>query len=203
MSAARAVPYQSLLRSALTDGEVPDALNPVGEANRMLCRACARMIPRSNAPIDVRPPFTRILIATDGSPVGNDAVELGVSLARLAVVPVLFLHAAMPWRGGAWLARFLSAADITVDPGCMALAESSLERARVCAMDAGVRFETRLAYDPHPDRAILDAAREADCDLIVMGSHSGRLARRVGAHAQVPLLTCRNTMSRRPLAPTT
>jgi nucleotide-binding universal stress UspA family protein len=183
-------PYRSLLRQSLTEGEVPDELVPSNQAERLLCRSCAKMLPRGDAVDECRPPFTRILIATDGSALGNDAAVLGVSLAQLATVPVVFLHAAMPWRGGRLLARFFAAAEVAVDPACAALAECNLERARSLAMNAGVRFETRLAYDPHPDRAILQAVHDTGCDLIVMGSRNGRLARRVAARASVPLLTC-------------
>ncbi|HVI55970.1 MAG TPA: universal stress protein [Luteibacter sp.] len=200
MAAAPAVPYHSLLRPGVPDTEVPEELVPAHEASRPLCRICARTLPRGDLPIEGKPPFSRILIATDGSALGTEAVNLGVSLARLAVAPVVFLHAAMPWKGGTWLARILAAADVTVDPDCAAFAERSLDYARALAMNASVRFETRLAFDPHPDRAIRDAVRETGCDLVVMGSRSGRLARRVGAHVSVPLLTCRDAKPER--APT-
>lgn len=192
MASTPAVPYRSLLRSALPEGEVPDELVRNTQAHGMLCRTCARTLPRGDIPRDCKPPFTKILIAIDGSPSGDEATQLGISLAQLTVVPVVFLHAAMPWRGGPWLARIFAAADVSVDPGYMAQAEHNLDRARALAMNAGVRFETRLAYDPHPDRAIVDAVRDTGCDLIVIGSRSGRLARRIGAHARVPLLICRN-----------
>ena len=189
MAATRATPYQSVLRAGVSGTEIPDEL-ATEDTRHLLCRNCARTFPRADMSDESTPPFTRILIATDGSPAGNDAVSLGVALARLAVAPVVLLHAAMPWRGGAWLARFVAAADASVDPGCVALAEACLDRARVVAMNAGVRFETRLAYDPHPDRAIVQAVRDTGCDLVVMGYHKGHVARRVGAHAGVPLLTC-------------
>lgn len=134
-------------------------------------------------------PFTRVLICTDGSTLGNDAVVLGVAVAQMAGASIVFLHAAMPWRGGAWLARMFAAGEVAVDPEAAALAEASLDRARGLAMNASVSFETRLAHTPHPERAILDTLHEAGCDLIVMGSRSGRRSRRVAARARVPLLT--------------
>lgn len=195
MAAAPAVPYRSLLRPSVPESDVPEELVPKHDAVRPLCHICARTLPRGDLPMEGKRPFSRILIATDGSALGNEAVELGVSLARLALVPVVFLHAAMPWKGGMWLARILAAADVSVDPDCTAVAERSLDYARSLAMNASVRFETRLAYDPRPDRAILEAVRETGCDLIVMGSRSGRVARRVSARASVPLLTCQNVQT--------
>ena len=192
MDTKPSLPYRSLLRPGLTEGDVPDELVPSNQAQRLLCATCAKTLRRGDISGQCTSPFTRILIATDGSALGNDAVALGVSLAQLAVVPVVFLHAAMPWRGGRWLARICAAAEVAVDPGCVALAECNLDRARAKAMNAGVRFETRLAYDPHLDRAVLQAVQETGCDLIVMGSRSGHLSRRISARATVPVLTCQN-----------
>ncbi|MDQ0008290.1 nucleotide-binding universal stress UspA family protein [Luteibacter jiangsuensis] len=196
MDTKPSLPYRLLLRPGLIDGEVPVELVPSNQAAQLLCPTCAKTLPRSGMSSRCATPFTRILIATDGSALGNDATALGVSLARLAAVPVVFLHAAMPWRGGRWLARLFANAEVSVDPGCAALAECNLDRARVLAMNAGVRFETRLAYDPHPDRAILQCVADTGCDLIVMGSRSGHLSRRVSARATVPLLTCQNGWGR-------
>jgi len=191
MDKVPSTPYRSLLRQPLTEGEVPEELLPSTHAERLLCRSCAKTLPRSDMFAEYRAPFTRILIATDGSALADDAATLGVSLAQALVASVVFLHAATPWRGGRVLARLFAAAEVAVDPDCASLAERNLERQRALAMNAGVRCETRLAYDPHPDRAILQAVMDTGCDLIVMGARGGRLARRVGAGAHVPLLMCR------------
>lgn len=183
-------PETSLLRANSAGSGVPAPLPATPDAVRLLCRTCARLLPRGDLPFEIPPRFTHILIATDGSQRGEDAAALGVALARHSLATVVFLHATMPWRGGTWIARLLSAADVTVDPRALSFSEGCLERARVLAMNAGVRFETRLAYDPRPDRAILDAARETACDLIVLGSRGGRIARRVSTHARVPVLIC-------------
>lgn len=192
MDKAPCTPYRSLLRQPIAEGEVPDELLPSNEALRLLCRTCARTLPRGDMVTDCKPPFTRILIATDGSALADDAATLGVSLAQALVASVVFLHAATPWRGGRVLARLFAAAEVAVDPDCASLAERNLERQRSLAMNAGVRCETRLAYDPHPDRAILQAVVDTGCDLIVMGARGGRLARRVARRTGVPLLTCRS-----------
>jgi nucleotide-binding universal stress UspA family protein len=175
MSATPTVPYRSSSHST---------------PHKLLCRDCARILPRGDMPLAPNSPFTRVLICTDGSPLGNDAVALGVAVAQMAGASIVFLHAAMPWKGGAWLARMFAAGEVAVDPEAAALAEASLDRARGLAMNAGVRFETRLAYNPHPERAILDMLHDTGCDLIVMGARSGRRSRRVAARACVPLLTC-------------
>ncbi|MGN6093040.1 MAG: universal stress protein [Luteibacter jiangsuensis] len=192
MDKAPSTPYRSLLRQPIAEGEVPDELLPSNEALRLLCRTCARTLPRGDMVTECKPPFTRILIATDGSALADDAATLGVSLAQALVASVVFLHAATPWRGGRVLARLFAAAEVAVDPDCASLAERNLERQRSLAMNAGVRCETRLAYDPHPDRAILQAVVDIGCDLIVMGARGGRLARRVARRTGVPLLTCRS-----------
>lgn len=192
MSGVPAAPYRPLLHSEPLDGDVPGLLSENDETSRLLCRACARTLPRGDRPLALKPPFTRVLICTDGSALGNDAVVLGVAVAQAAAASVVFLHVAMPWRGGAWLARMCAAAEVVVDPECAALAEASLEHARSLAMNAGVRFETRLAYDPHLERAVVDALRDTGCDLIVMGARRGRRARKVAARVWVPLLTCQN-----------
>jgi nucleotide-binding universal stress UspA family protein len=191
MTGAPAAPYRPLLHPEALDGEVPGLLAENDGPTALLCRACARTLPRGDVPLSLRRPFSRVLICTDGSLLGNDAVALGLAMAQMAGAPVVFLHAAMPWKGGMWLARMFRAAEAAIDPGCAALAETSLNGARAMAMNAGVKFETRLAYDPRPERAILDALRDTGCDLVVMGARHGRRARRVASHIWVPLLTCR------------
>lgn len=190
MSGAPADPYRPLLHPEALDGDVPGLLAENDEQTLLLCRACARTMPRGDMPLSIRRSFNRVLICTDGSLLGNDAVALGLAVAQMAGASVVFLHAAMPWKGGMWLARMFRTAEAAIDPGCAALAETSLNGARAMAMNAGVKFETRLAYDPHPERAILDALRDTGCDLVVMGSRHGRRARRVASHIWVPLLTC-------------
>jgi nucleotide-binding universal stress UspA family protein len=190
MTGAPAAPYRSLLHPEALDGDVPGLLAETDERTELLCRSCARTMPRGDMPLPIKRPFTRVLICTDGSLLGNDAVALGLAMAQMAGTSVVFLHAAMPWKGGMWLARMFRAAEAAIDPGCAALAETSLDCARAMAMNAGVRFETRLAYDPDPERAIFDALRDTGCDLVVMGSRNGRRARRVASRIWVPLLTC-------------
>lgn len=188
MPAAPTVPFRPLLQADSLDKGGPSLLESGGPDN--LCRACARTLPRGDAPLAMKSPFTRVLVCTDGSKLGDDAVALGVEVAQMAGASIIFLHAAMPWRGGAWLARMFAASGVAVDPEAAALAESSLDSARGLAMNACVSFETRLAHVPHPEHAILDALRDTGCDLIVMGARSGRRARWVAARAWVPLLTC-------------
>lgn len=191
MSDTPFAPYRPPLHPEDLDDEIPGRLEIKDVGTVMLCHACARIMPRGDRPLSSTRPFARVLICTDGSMLGRDAVALGLAVAQTAGASVVFLHAAMPWKGGMWLARVFRTAEVAIDPACAALAETSLDGARAMAMNAGVKFETRLAYDPHPERAIVDALRDTGCDLVVMGSRHGRRARQVASDIGVPLLTCR------------
>ena len=78
-------------------------------------------------------------------------------------------------------------------------ATSTLNRAANAAKQAGVSCDTIQVENTHPHQAIVAAAEDRGCDLIVMSSHGrsglsgiliGSVTNKVLAHAKRPVLVC-------------
>jgi nucleotide-binding universal stress UspA family protein len=74
-----------------------------------------------------------------------------------------------------------------------------LDRAANAAKDAGVSCETIQVENGQPHQAIIAAAEDKGCDLIVMSSHGrsglsmlliGSVTNKVLAQAKIPVLVC-------------
>ncbi|MFM9109173.1 MAG: universal stress protein [Prochlorococcaceae cyanobacterium] len=138
-----------------------------------------------------------LLVATDGSEGSNRAVQQAAELAqglgaRLSVLHVI-LPAPLPLTGmGDQLdARTLEAL------GQAARAESERILSAAIAAAAGIAAERLQQSGERPHTAILAAAAERGCDLIVMASHGrrgvvgwllGSETQRVLAQAPCPVL---------------
>lgn len=113
--------------------------------------------------------FTRILIATGGSPWSERALAVGLQMAKayqLEVVVVAVLTPTyVPQRNAAWGL----ATSAAVEVGAQQLAQRVLDQAGAAAEAAGIRYRCEL----HEGRAvdeILKAAESHACDLIIIGS---------------------------------
>ncbi len=140
--------------------------------------------------------YERILVPTDGSAGVERAIEQAVALASVhgATIHAVFIvntanFAALPmetsWEG---------VSDMLREDG-----EEALERVRTMAAREDVPTETNL-IEGTPSKEIVHYATEADCDLIVMGTHGrggidrlllGSVAERVVRASPVPVLTVR------------
>jgi nucleotide-binding universal stress UspA family protein len=78
-------------------------------------------------------------------------------------------------------------------------ATSALDRAANAAKEAGVSCETIQVENGQPHQAIIAAAEDKDCDLIVMSSHGrsglsmlliGSVTNKVLTQAKTPVLVC-------------
>lgn len=148
--------------------------------------------------------YKHILIATDGSDVAKKGVEHGLALAKSlgARATVVMVSEPFPVLAGAssagWVPspadyeRFLEANN--------AYAKEVLDAAAAAGTAQGVTVETRHIPDSPPAPTIVEVAKKAGCDLIVMGSHGrrglGRLflgsqTSEVLAHTPVPVLVVR------------
>jgi nucleotide-binding universal stress UspA family protein len=131
----------------------------------------------------------RILIATDGSPLAQEAVEIGLELAEEQGAEVMFIHVLGPEDrfGG------LPSDDRAV-----------LSAAAVLAEEKGVRCKLELCSGAPAER-ILHAADEFDADVIVVGSRGmgpwrsallGSVSREVMSKARRPVLIVRGVRER-------
>jgi nucleotide-binding universal stress UspA family protein len=126
--------------------------------------------------------YRHILIPTDGSELAERGVVHGLALAKSvgAKVSVIYVVEAL--------------LKVTGD------FSSVLDHAADAAMKAGVPCDTIQVENVEPSRAIIAAAEDKGCELIVMSWHGrsgistlliGSVTSEVLIHAKTPVLVCR------------
>ncbi len=146
--------------------------------------------------------YKRILIATDGSPLSEQAVESGLSLASLCnasvvVVKVVPLYSRSFLEGG----DYMSLEDVKrIEDQWVLGAQQLLNGIQATAQARGVAATTSVIKSDLIAEALIDAAKEHGCELIVMASHGrkgikrlllGSETQHVLTHSQVPVLVLR------------
>lgn len=143
----------------------------------------------------------RILVPVDFSPPSENALDYAIELARTASAEVIVLHA-YP----VVLLGYLDVAWGTVDimGSILNAANESMQRLVDARKGKGVAILS-LVQQNDPWHAILAAAEENKCDLIVMSTHGrqgiahaliGSVAEKVIRTAPCPVLTIRPPESR-------
>ncbi|MDE8652819.1 universal stress protein [Novosphingobium album (ex Liu et al. 2023)] len=146
--------------------------------------------------------YKHILIATDGSDVGEKGVEHGLALAKSlgARATLVTVTEPFPITGGEFAYVPSQETVESFETGQRERANARLAAVKAAADQAGVQIETLHVADAQPAEAILAAAKSHDCDLIVMGSHGrrgiGRLmlgskTYEVVSHGHIPVLVVR------------
>ena len=111
--------------------------------------------------------FTSILTPVDGSPPSDAAVKLAIAMAKAYKAKLLFLHAVaipLPVHDAGGFAR---EQIVQEEQTC---GDEILGEAMKLAKDAGVAAQTQLVGGSVSE-AVLTAADEHACDVIVMGTH--------------------------------
>jgi len=141
--------------------------------------------------------YRHILIPTDGSELAEHAVTNGLSLAKSlgAKVSVIIVEEPLNWLGFGEHGAFAELAKLTEQMNKHAA--SVLDRAASMAKQAGVSCDTIQMQDEHPHQAIIAAAADRGCDLIVIASHGrgglsavvlGSVTSKVLTHTKTPVL---------------
>jgi nucleotide-binding universal stress UspA family protein len=149
--------------------------------------------------------FKHILMPTDGSEHSERAVARGIELAKLCGARVTGIHVMPDYR------MLIASGDMespgideNMDEQARAQATRFLAFVQRTADAASVPCDTLMAKGQHPYDAIVDAANERGCDLIVMTARHrkglvsmimGSEASRVLHRASIPVLTFRALMS--------
>jgi len=144
--------------------------------------------------------YSNILIPTDGSVLSCLALKDGVELAKAlhAKLTVLTVTAPIQYYNA-------EVAIIQEPPADFAErvaehADNILADAAAVAKAAGVAAETMTAEAERPYQAIIDAATQKGCDLIIMASHGrkgisalvlGSETQKVLTHCKIPVLVHR------------
>ena len=140
--------------------------------------------------------MNRILIATDGSPAGDEAVDFGLELAADQGAAVTFVHV-VPVVDVVPMSGFGLTGAV---PHELCEGDSnSLDEAQACAEEAGVTGYARLLRGDPTDE-IVAYADTVDADLIVVGSRGhgtiasallGSVSRGILREARRPVLVVR------------
>ena len=140
--------------------------------------------------------YTRILVATDGSDITSKAVQAAIGLARLSGGSLVAISVKEPFPYSA-----ISEMQ-PVPPQDFYDAQERIAAQRVkevvgAAEASGLKCDGFTVEALHPWEAILEQAKSAGCDLIVMASHGrrgiaalllGSETSRVLTHSALPVL---------------
>lgn len=140
--------------------------------------------------------YRHILIPTDGSELAEHGVAQGLALAKAlgAKVSAIFVIEPFADMTGRMLEAVATYAELRKEQ-----ATSALDRTANLAKEAGVSCATIQAENGQPHQAIIAAAEDKGCDLIVMSSHGrsglakfliGSVTNKVLAQAKTPVLVC-------------
>ena len=140
--------------------------------------------------------YRHILIPTDGSKPAERGVMHGLALAKSlgAKVSVIFVVEPFSEMSGRFLDVVSRYAELRKEQ-----ATDVLDRTARAAKDAGVSCETIQVENEQPHQAIIAAAADKGCDLIVMSSHGhsglsvlllGSVTNKVLTQAKTPVLVC-------------
>ena len=125
--------------------------------------------------------YRHILITTDGSELAERGVAHGLALAKSLGAKVSLIYVVEPLLA------------VTGDFA------SVLDRAENAAKEAGVSCETIQVENVQPHQAIIAAAEDKGCNLIVMSWHGrsglstlliGSVTNKVLTHSKNPVLVC-------------
>lgn len=161
-----------------------------GLARAMVGDATARVVGHAPCSVLIAPRGARdcckaILVATDGSRHGDAAARLAGQLARVWQLPLTVVSVVLPSHNQ----QRRRVAVVAVD------------RVKASLARQGVPV-TGIVAEGRPEQVILDQARKAGADLIVVGTHGrtgldrilmGSVAERVIGFAECPVLAVRQT----------
>ena len=145
--------------------------------------------------------FKHVLLPTDGSPLSDDAIRMGVQLARTVNAKVTGFHVMPEFHVVTYKTEMLEDTRKEFARDSKVHAAHYLSAIKKAAEAAGVACETATATNDHPYEAIVNAAKRRKCDLIVMASHGrkgmqalllGSETQKVLTHSHVPVLVCRH-----------
>jgi nucleotide-binding universal stress UspA family protein len=146
--------------------------------------------------------YKHILIPTDGSELAGHAVTHGLSLAKSMGAKVTVVVVETPFNVfsvSESRARHMSEEFAKHEEQIKKHAATVLTHARDKAKASDVPCETLQMEHEQPYQAIISAANDKGCDLIVMASHGrsgisavllGSVTNKVLTHTKTPVLVC-------------
>jgi nucleotide-binding universal stress UspA family protein len=148
--------------------------------------------------------FKHLLVPTDGSTLSEEAIRMGVSLARESGAKITAVHVIPEFHAFAYGPEMLTDTEEHFLKVARQHADDYLGTATKVATEAGVECEEVATARAHPYEAIISVAAQRKCDLIVMASHGrggvralllGSETQKVLTHSNIPVLVVRSTAS--------
>lgn len=144
--------------------------------------------------------YKRILLPTDGSDASRRAVLAGVDFARSVNAEVVAMTATPAFHSFTTKAEMLEQTSEQYAQSSRERGQRLLDDVAAVARDAGVSCTGVQLVSDNPYEAIISAARDNHCDLIVMASHGhrgikglllGSETQKVLVHSAIPVLVHR------------
>jgi len=144
--------------------------------------------------------FKHILLPTDGSELSEIAIQEGIQLAKAISARVTGFHVLPEFPEFAYRPEMLGDIKEEFTGDSRARAMQYLRVIEEAANRARVRCDTGYTSSAHPYEAIIRAAEENGCDLILMASHGrrgvqglliGSETHKVLTHTKIPVLVYR------------
>ena len=144
--------------------------------------------------------YHHLLLPTDGSPLSEKSVRHGLRLARLLGAKVTGFYAVPEFRAFGYSGAIIGDTQSIFEGQVQAQADAALTFVRTAALEEGVSCDTSQSTHDRPYEAILKAAEDQGCDLIVMASHGrrgiegllmGSETQKVLTHGKIPVLVDR------------
>ena len=134
--------------------------------------------------------YKHLLIATDGSQASAKALAQGLALAKALAIQVTVVTVTEPWSHGAYATMPTPSMAQVYEKAAAGNAASIFENVKRAADEAGTACQTRHIKDQHAPEGIIKAAKDAGCDLIIVGSHGrGTLSRLLLGSTSLKVLT--------------
>jgi nucleotide-binding universal stress UspA family protein len=143
--------------------------------------------------------FSHILIPTDGSEHALHAAEVGIELARKVGARIYTFHVLAPLAAVAYFSDMIQHVEDSYVERAIARAQVHLTDIQAMAEKVGLQADVGYAFDRRPYVAIVGAAKQQHCDLIVMSTHGytmldrillGSETNRVLSCCDIPVLVC-------------
>lgn len=143
--------------------------------------------------------FKHILLPIDGSELSLRAVDIGLALAARLGARVYAFHVVPPFPALTYMVDIIQANQEFYIQEAVERAEGYLKEVEQRASAAGVPCESGHETNNRPYTAIVAAATQHQCDLIVMASHGwhgidrlllGSETHKVIVNCDVPVLVC-------------
>lgn len=147
--------------------------------------------------------YKHILLPTDGSRLAAKGVKQGIALAQAIGANVTVLNVAPEFQmviDEGFVLPNITALKKRFDEQTAKQAKKIVDAVAADARAAGLKCETVVDQSARPYEAILQHAKKAKCDLIVMSSHGrtglaslllGSETSKVLTHSKIPVLVVR------------